>query len=315
METVGQAQERQASAILPRLIGRSMRQSTREAIYGYAMASPWIIGFLVFIFGPMLASLVIGLYDTDFLNKWQFVGLHWYTSVVQDRIVLKALWNTAYFAFAAVPLNTLLALCIAVMLNQGIAGQSFWRTVYYLPSVVSGVAVALLWRWLYEPQIGLFNTLLAWFGIQGPRWIFSEEWAMPSVILMALWGAGGPMLIYLAGLRGIPTQLYEAAEIDGAGSVRRFFAITLPLLTPTIFFNVVLNIIGAWQVFAQVLILTDGGPNNATLTAVLHLYRTAFRNLYFGYASAQAWLLFLVVLVFVFVALRSASSWVHYERV
>ncbi|HXF64532.1 MAG TPA: sugar ABC transporter permease, partial [Caldilineaceae bacterium] len=125
--------------MLPRRAGRGLRQSTREAIYGYAMASPWIIGFLVFTFGPMLASLVIGLYDTDFLNKWEFVGLHWYTSVVQDRIVLKALWNTAYFAFAAVPLNTLLALCIAVMLNQGIAGQSFWRTIYYLPSVVSGV--------------------------------------------------------------------------------------------------------------------------------------------------------------------------------
>ena len=294
---------------------RPMRQSTREALYGYAMASPWIIGFLVFTFGPMLASLVIGFYDTNFIGKWDFVGLRWFTSVLQDALVRKALLNTAYFAFAAVPLNTMLALAIAVMLNQGIRGQSFWRTVYYLPSVVSGVAVALLFRWLYEPNIGLFNTILAWFGIQGPRWVFSESWAMASRIHMGLLGAGGAMLMYLAGLRGIPTQLYEAAEIDGAGSFRRFFAITLPLLTPTILFNVVLNIIGSWQVFTQALILTDGGPNNATLTAVLHLYRTGFRNLSFGYASAQAWLLFLIVAIFVAFALRSAASWVHYERV
>jgi multiple sugar transport system permease protein len=201
------------------------------------------------------------------------------------------------------------------MLNQGIRWQSFWRTVYYLPSVVSGVAVALLWAWLYEPRIGLFNTFLSWFGIEGPRWIHDSRWAMPSIILMSLWGAGGAMLIYLAGLRGIPTQLYEAAQIDGAGSLRRFFAITLPLLTPTIFFNVVLNIIGSWQVFTQALIMTNGGPSDATLTAVLHLYRTGFQNGNFGYASAQAWLLFLVVLVFVLLAVRSASSWVNYERV
>ncbi|MCB0183978.1 MAG: sugar ABC transporter permease, partial [Caldilineaceae bacterium] len=222
-------------------------------------------------------------------------------------------------SFSVVPINTMLALLIAVMLNQGIKFQSFWRTVYYLPSIVSGVAVALLWRWLYQPDIGLFNSilgpLLKPFGLLPPRWIFSEEWALPSIIIMAFWGAGGAMLIYLAGLRGIPTSLYEAAEIDGAGSVRRFFAITLPLLTPTIFFNVVLNIIGSWQVFTQALVMTRGGPNNATLTMVLQIYRTGFENFYFGYASAQAWLLFLIVLIFVVLALRSASSWVHYERV
>jgi len=215
-----------------------------------------------------------------------------------------------------VPLGTTVALTIAVMLNQGIKGQSFWRTVYYLPSVVSVVAVSLLWRWLYEPDLGLLNTVLKSIGIQGPRWIFSTQWAMPSIIIMGLWwSAGAPMLIYLAGLRGIPTSLYEAAEIDGASSFRRFFAITLPLLTPTIFFNVVLGIIGSWQVFGQALIMTDGGPDNATLTAVLHIYRTGFQNNFFGYASAQGWLLFLVVIVFVIMALRSSSSWVHYERV
>ncbi|MFN8443461.1 MAG: sugar ABC transporter permease [Caldilineaceae bacterium] len=293
---------------------RIMKQSTREALYGYLMASPWILGFLFFTLYPLIASFGIGLYSTNFLNHWDWVGLHWFEATLKDKLVQKALLNTAYFSFVSVPLSTTLALIIAVMLNQGIRFQSFWRTVYYLPSVVSGVAVSLLWKWLYEPNIGLFNTILKWFGIQGPRWILDQNWAMPSVILMALWGAGGAMLIYLAGLRGIPTALYEAAEIDGASSLRRFFAITLPLLTPTILFNVVLNIIGSWQVFTQALLMTNGGPNNATLTAVLHLYRTGFQNGEFGYASAQGWWLFIIVLVFVLVALRSASSWVQYDR-
>ncbi|MCB0183716.1 MAG: sugar ABC transporter permease, partial [Caldilineaceae bacterium] len=205
---------------------RVMRQSTREALYGYLLISPWLLGFIIFTVGPMLASLVIGLYRTDFLTETTYVGLKWYRNVLTDSLVRKALINTAIYSFSVVPINTMLALLIAVMLNQGIKFQSFWRTVYYLPSIVSGVAVALLWRWLYQPDIGLFNSilgpLLKPFGLLPPRWIFSEEWALPSIIIMAFWGAGGAMLIYLAGLRGIPTSLYEAAEIDGAGSVRRF---------------------------------------------------------------------------------------------
>jgi multiple sugar transport system permease protein len=294
---------------------RALKPATREAIYGYAFMSPWIVGFLVFTAGPMIATLVLGLYRTDFLTVTEFVGLRWYTNVVTDRLVHKALANTAIYVFSMVPLSTVLALMIAVLLNQGIRGQSVWRTIYYLPSVVSGVAVSLLWRWLYQPDVGLFNSVLAWFGIQGPRWIYSQEWAMPSIILMSLWGSGSAMLTFLAGLRGIPTALYEACEIDGAGPIRKFFAITIPLLTPTIFFNVVMNIIASWQVFTSALVMTNGGPNNATLTMVLHVYRTAFENSYFGYASAQAWVLFLVVIVFVLLALRSARAWVQYERV
>jgi len=308
-------QERKSWLPWPRGGNQTMKQTTREAIYGYLFILPWVLGFLIFTVGPMIGTFVISLFDTDFLTKNEFVGFQWYRSMVGDTLVHKAFINTAIYAFVTVPAGTILALMIAVLLNQGIKGQSIWRTVYYLPSIVSGVAVAILWRWLYQPDVGLFNTLLSYVGIQGPRWVFSEEWAMPSIILVALWGAGAPMLIFLAGLQGIPTSLYEAAEIDGAGPITRFFYITIPMLTPTIFFNVVLSIIGSWQVFTQALILTDGGPNNATLTVVLHLYRTGFRNFYFGYASAQAWVLFLVVLVFVALALRSASSWVHYERV
>ncbi len=294
---------------------RPMRQSTREAIYGYALMSPWIIGFLLFTVGPMIASFVISLFSTDFLTKTEYIGLHWYNAAINDKLVHKALINTAVYSFVMVPLSTIIALMIAVLLNQGIKGQSLWRTIYYLPSVVSGVAVSLLWRWLYQPDVGLFNSLLLKIGIQGPRWIYSEEWAMASIILMACWGSGAAMLVFLAGLRGIPTQLYEAAKIDGADSITQFFAITIPLLTPTIFFNVVMNIIGSWQVFTQAYVMTQGGPNNATLTMVLYIYRKAFEGFVFGYASALAWLLFLLILVFVVLALRSASTWVHYERV
>lgn len=294
--------------------GKPMHRSTREAIFGYIFILPWIIGFLVFTAGPMIASFVISLYRTDFLTTTEFVGFQWYESLWIDTLVHKALFNTAYYAFVMVPFSTLVALLIAVLLNQSVRGQSFWRTVYYLPSVVSGVAVAILWKWLYQPDIGLLNSILWRFGIEGPRWIFSQEWAMPSVIIMALWGSGGAMLIFLAGLRGIPTSLYEAAKIDGAGPVRSFFAVTIPLLTPTILFNVVLNIIASWQVFTQVLIMTAGGPNNATLTMVLHLYNTGFSSFLFGYASAQAWALFLAILVFVLLAIRSSSSWVQYDR-
>lgn len=294
---------------------RGGRNARREALIGFAFISPWILGFVIFTAGPMLASFYFSFFRTDFLGIWEFVGGQWYRGLIRDSLVSKAMLNTAYYAFAMVPLSTTLALVIAVLLNQNIKGQSIWRTIYYLPSVVAGAAVAILFKWLYQPDIGLLNSILyEVFGITGPRWIFSEIWAMPSVILMALWGSGGAMLIFLAGLRGIPTALYEAAKIDGAGPLRSFFSITLPLLTPTILFNVVLNIIASWQVFTQVLIMTQGGPNNATLTMVLHLYNTGFSQFRFGYASAQAWGLFLAILIFVMLAIRSASSWVQYER-
>jgi multiple sugar transport system permease protein len=246
------------------------------------------------------------------LNSAEFIGLARYRTVLQDSLMLKALKNTAYYTFVMVPLSTILALMIAVLLNQGIKLQSLWRTVYYLPSVVSGIAVSLLWRWLFQPSAGLFNALLGQVGITGPGWIYDEQWAMPSMIMMSLWGSGGAMVIFLAGLRGIPTALYEACEIDGAGPVRSFFTITLPMLSPTILFNMVMNIIGSFQIFTQAFVLTDGGPANATLTMVLYLYRKGFEQFRFGYASAIAWVLFVVVVIFSFLALRTSRYWVFY---
>ncbi len=211
------------------------------------------------------------------------------------------------------PFGTILALAIAMLLNQKVRPLGFWRTTYYLPAVVSGVAVALIWGWVLQPEYGLFNNFLRAFGIQGPRWFLSEDWAIIGLVLIALWGTGTNMLLYLAGLQSIPTELQEAAKIDGAGAWGVFRHVTLPLLTPTVFFNVITNIIGSYQVFNNAYVLTNGGPNNATLTMVLYLYRQAFQLFKFGYASAVAWALFAIILVFTLLVMRSSRWWVHYE--
>jgi len=297
-----------------------LKPRVREAIAGYLFISPWIIGFLVFTAGAMLASLGISLFKTDFMTRAEFVGLRQFLLIWQDprHLTQKALINTAYYGFAMVPLGTSFALTIAVLLNQGIKGQSIWRLVYYLPSVVSGVAVSILWAWLYSPDLGLINAILWKIGFyphvmsKPIRWVYSEAWAMPSLIIMAVWGSGGSMLIFLAGLRNIPTALYEAAEIDGASSWQRFWRITIPMLSPTIFFSLIMGIIGSFQVFTQAFVLTNGGPNNATLTMVLYIYRKAFQQLHFGYASALAWVLFAIILFFTLLVVRSSDFWVFY---
>lgn len=287
--------------------------SAKKELIAYLCISPWILGFLVFTVGAMGMSLVLSFLETDLLRGYEFVALDNFARMFDDKLVSKALTNTAYYAFAMVPLGTLFALTIALIMNQGIWGQGFFRTVYYLPSIISGVAVSILWSWLYQPDSGLINSLLALVGIQGPRWIYSREWAMPSLILMSVWGTGGSMLIFLAGLQSIPSVLYEAAEIDGANIWHRFRHVTIPMLTPTIFFNVVMRIIGSWQVFTQAYVMTNGGPANSTLTMVLYLYRKGFEQFQFGYASALAWLLFAIILVFTLLTFRSSAIWVYYE--
>jgi len=284
----------------------------REAIGGYLFLLPWIIGFVTLFGGPVIGSFIFSLFRTDFLNEATFVGFGQYQTLMEDPLVGKALFNTAYYSFVMVPLSTALALSIAIILNQGIRFQGLWRTIYYIPSVVSGVAVSVLWMWLFQPDVGLLNALLAKVGIEGPRWIYSEEWAIPSMILMGLWGSGGSMLIFLAGLRNIPTALYEAAEIDGAGPFLRFWYVTIPMLTPTILFSIVMGIIGSFQIFTQSYIMTQGGPNNATLTVILYLYNKAFKQFRMGYGAALAWVLFVILLVLTLLTIRSSRFWVFY---
>ncbi|MFN8490383.1 MAG: sugar ABC transporter permease [Caldilineaceae bacterium] len=292
---------------------RGMSQRTRENIAGFLFIAPWLIQFVFLIALAMLVSLGMSLTETDLFTGYKFVGLGNYARMWNDELFWKSLRVTAYYTFALVPSGIVLSLAIALLLNQKIKFLGVWRTLYYLPSVVQGVAVAVLWGYVLNPRFGLLNAGLKMIGIEGPRWLFSETWAVPSFILMGLWGAGGAMLLYLAGLQGIPTQLYEAAEIDGANSWNRFIHITVPMLTPTIYFNLLINIIASFQVFTQAQIMTDGGPNNATLTQVLYLYHMGFINFQFGYASALAWALFLIIMVFTILVVRSGDTWVHYE--
>ncbi len=286
----------------------------RRQVAGWLFISPWVIGFLIFTAGAMLFSLGLTLFDTDLLTETRYYGLRNFSKLARDRLFLKSLTVTATYVISAVPLQVATALAIALMLNtKKIVAIGVWRTLYYMPSIVSGIAVSLLWMWILNPDFGLLNYLLGLVGITGPRWVYSEQWAIPSFVMMGVWGAGSNMLLYLAGLQGIPTPLYEAAAIDGAGSWRRFWNITMPMLSPTVFFNLVMTLIGAFQVFTQAYVITAGGPNNATLTIVLFLYRKGFEQLHFGYASAVAWVLFVIIMAFTLLVFRSSATWVYYE--
>lgn len=290
-----------------------MSSSRREAITFYLCISPWLIGFVAFVLGPMLASFYFSLTDWTLLSPPVWAGLDNYARMTTDPLVLQSLKITGLFTLAYVPLDLMGGLALALLMNQKVRGISLFRTAYYLPSVISGVAYVVLWMWIFHPSAGLFNTLLAYVGIPGPRWLASPDWALPAIVIMSLWGLGRSMVIYLAGLQGVPTHLYEAAALDGASAWQQFWAITLPLLTPTIFFNLVLSIIGTAQTFTQAFVATNGGPLNATLFYVLYLYRQAFQMFRMGYASALAWALFVIVLALTLLVVRSGRSWVYYE--
>jgi multiple sugar transport system permease protein len=285
----------------------------KEEIAGYLFILPWIVGFLVFQLGAMLTALVMSFLKADFLSPARFVGLRNFENLLDDGTFWIALKNTVFYAIGRMPFVLVLGLSIALLLNRDRWGVRGLRTLYFLPSVTSGVAVALLWIWILNPDYGLLNAGLGVLGIEGPKWLYSEEWALPALGLVSLWGVGNSMLIYLAGLRSVPVELYEAASLDGAGPIRKFFAVTLPMLTPTLFYTLVTGIIASYQVFLNAYILTSGGPNNATLTMVLYVYRKAFQEFNMGYASAVAWVLFLIILAFTLLVFRSSSTWVYYE--
>jgi multiple sugar transport system permease protein len=294
---------------------RHLPYSRREEIAGFLFITPWLIGFLIFQLGAMAIAFGLSFFKVDplALAESRFVGLQNYQDLLADDLVWIALKNTAIYAIGRMPFVIALGLAIALLLNRERFGVRALRTLYYLPAVTTGVAVALLWHWILNPDYGLLNAGLAMLGIRGPRWLYSEEWALPSLMLISLWGVGQAMLIYLAGLRGVPQELYEAAAIDGAGPLRQFIAITLPMISPAIFYSLVVGIIGSFQVFLNAYILTAGGPNNATLTMVLYIYRKAFQEFYFGYGAAVAWVLFMLILAFTLLIFRSSAVWVYYE--
>ena len=282
--------------------------------WGYVFILPWLIGFLLFTAGPMLASLYLSFCKYD-LHTLTWVGARNYEVLLrQDPLFWKSLTNTALYVLFSVPLGLTGSLAIALLLNQKVKGLAFFRTAFYLPSLVPAVASALVWQWIFHPDAGLLNYGLSMLGVKGPQWLQDPKTALPSLILMSLWGIGGSrMVIFLAGLQGISDELYEAASLDGAKGWAAFRHITLPMLSPTLFFNLVLGIIGSFQVFTSAYVMTNGGPNNATLMYVLYLYNNAFRYFKLGKASAMAWILFVILLIFTLVQFRSASKWVYYE--
>lgn len=293
---------------------RMGRLARREALLFYVLIAPWLVNLLVFVLGPVLSSLYLSFTQYDIVNPARWVGLANYQRLfTADPLFYQSLRVTTIWVVAGVPLRLIAALFFAILLNQKVPAVGFFRTVYYLPSVVSGVAVSLLWVWLLQPQFGLLNYGLHLVGLPGPQWLSSPSWALPGLIVMSLWTVGSTMIIFLAGLQGIPAEIYESAKIDGAGTIRQFFAVTIPLITPVILFNLVIGIIASFQVFTQAYVMTNGGPNNATLFYVLYLYQVAFQFSQMGYASALAWILFVIVLALTLLVFRSSGRWVYYE--
>lgn len=290
------------------------RLARREAIEGYIGILPWLIGFVVFTAGPLLASLALSFTDWRITVAPRWVGLNNYIKIfTDDRDFWQAMRVTFTYVALTLPLNLVAGLALSLLLNQKVRGIRFFRTVFYFPYVLSGVAVSLMWLWLLNPEYGVVNILLARAHIPGPGWFYSTSWALPSVVLMNLWRVGGSTIIYLAGLQNIPTSMYEAAAIDGAGFWARLRYITLPMLTPTIFFQLVVELIDAFQVFTAVYVITDGGPLRSTLFYMLYMFRTGFVDFEMGYASALAWILGVIILFFTALVFKSSPLWVYYE--
>ncbi|HNS50280.1 MAG TPA: sugar ABC transporter permease [Anaerolineae bacterium] len=303
---------RSPQALPPR--ARTGSFARHETVTFYLLIAPWLLGLLLLVLGPMLASLGISFTKWDLLSPARFIGLDNYERLfTRDPLFWQSLKVTAVYTIFYVPIELAGALLLAMLMNQKIRGVSVFRTIYYLPSVLPAVAFIVVWIWVLHPDVGLINTLLSYIGVEGPRWLANPDWALPALLMMSLWGLGRGMVIYLASLQGIPKHLYEAAAIDGANGWQCFRKITLPLLTPTIFFNLVLSIISTFQTFTSAFVATNGGPLDSTLFYVLYLYRQAFQYFNMGYASALAWVLFVIILVLTLIIVRTSDRWVYYE--
>ena len=296
-----------------RLFGRQQSLRTREAIAGYIAVSPWAIGFLIFSLGPIIASFVLVFTKWEVITPAEWVGLKNFSRLFSDKLVLQALGNTFFFTFLSVPLSMVAALLAALLLNVNVAGTNVYRALIYLPSQMPAVASAILWFFIFSPTYGLANDILGWFGIAPQQWLWDVSLVKPCLVIMAIWNLGTGMIVFLAGLQAIPESLYEAAKIDGAGMLRLFRHITIPMLSPTIFFNLTMGIIGSFQVFTNVFMMTAGGPGNSSLMLVLYIYRNAFQNFKMGYASLLAWVLFCIVMVITVIQFYIARGWVYYE--
>jgi multiple sugar transport system permease protein len=283
--------------------------------WGYIFIAPCIFGLVVFNFGPMLFSFLMSFTQWDVITPPRFIGFANYAQILREPLTGISLRVTLYYTFLSVPLITVITFLIATLLNSGVKGISAFRTIFYIPSIVPVVASSAIWMFIFDPMFGLLNSILRAFDLPPQSFIYSESGVVPGLAMMAVWGAGNTVVIYLAGLQGISKELYEAADLDGANTIQRFTRITVPLMTPIIFFNGIMAIISAMQTFTQVYVITagQGGPNNASLVYTLLLYRTAFKFQHMGYASAMSWVLFLIIAVFTVIIFKTQNSWVFYE--
>ena len=299
-----------ASKTLPR---RVLSLRTNEAIWFYIFLLPWLIGFLIFTLFPILASLGLGFTRYNAIKPLDWVGLKNFIFLSKDTIFIKSLRVTLTYTVIFVPIQLMISLFLAVLLNLRVFGMRTIRTIYYLPAILPTVVTGLVWVWLFNPDFGLLNFLLfKIFGIHGPNWLGSERWVMSAVIISGLWGMGAGVLIFLAALQNVPDELYEAAELDGATVLHRFWHVTIPMISPVILYNLLIFMIGALQVFARIYVLTAGGPNYGSYFYNLYVYDNAFSYFKLGLASAQAWILFIIIMLMTLITLRSSGRWVYY---
>ncbi len=310
---MGSAMDISETSVKPRKRPFQMSMRKREAVFGYIFLSPWLLGFILFMAGPMIASIFLSLTEYKMIHAPVWIGLANYERMFTDPLVLRSLRVTLTYTAFSVPLGLVSAMAVAVLLNQRIHLSGIFRTIFYLPSVISGVAISLVFAWIFNYRFGILNFFLSLVGITGPNWLGNPRYALWAFVLMSLWGIGGTVVIFLAGLQGVPVSLHEAATIDGANAWTRFWRITIPLITPVILFTMVTGVIGTFQTFTQAYIMTGGGPANATLFYLLYLYKNAFNWFEMGYASALAWLLFAIILICTVIMWMTSARWVYYE--
>ncbi len=309
------ASTRGMSSNLPPNGKKKVLLGNKRNLYGWIFASPWVVGLLVFYILPLFSSMYYSFTSYSILKPGEWIGFDNYRELVADETFWISIYNTIYFTVFFVPLSIIVGVAIAVLLNMKIKGMSVYRTIYFLPTLVPHVAVAVIWMWLLNPRLGLVNTVLEWVGIHGPAWLSSVAWSKPSLIFMSLWGIGNAIVIYLAGLQDVPQDYYDAAAVDGANAMQRIRQVTIPILTPVIFFNMVMGMIHAFQQFTLPYSLTggQGTPGTSLVFYVMYLYDNAFIYLKMGYASAMAWILFVVIMLLTAVIFMTSKRWVHYQ--
>ena len=307
-------EKQEHSSFVSALRSGNLSIAQRRNIYGYLFISPFILGFLIWFLIPALIAVYLTFHDWNLISAPEFAGLENIERLFSDPLLPQSLKATFIYTIVSVPAGLVVSFILAMLLNNQMRGIGIFRTIFYMPSIIPSVAAAALWAWIYNTEFGLMNVMIRALGGSKIPWLQDGNWAQLALIILSLWSVGGPMIIFLAGLQGIPPIYYEAAEIDGAGAFRKLWHITLPLMSPIIFFNFIIGFINSFQVFIAAFLITDGGPVNATLFLVLYIYRTGFETLNMGYAAALTWLLFIILMLLSFLVFRYIGSLVYYEN-